>query len=143
MIIAEDKFVINSSREKTEQLVMKAMISALQPERMHASDERSFRAMVRVNIGSIHLPVHMEGEITSPSNPLEFMIKLKGLDGIIWLNQKAIFTLKSIDGDTTEVASQLMAEAMSTVTRIFLLWKVKRFAAEILEDFEKYLRRWS
>ena len=143
MIIANRKFSVNSPLKRIEPLVMKAMINALQPERMEASDERSFRAIVRAKLGPIHLPMHMEGEITSPTNPLEFMIKLKGQGGIIWLNQKAVFSLTSLHGDQTEVSCKLVAANMATLMRIFLLWRVKSFAADILDGFEKQLRQWS
>lgn len=68
---------------------MKAMIDALQPEMMEASDEKSFRAVVKTKIGPIALPMRMAGEIISQFNPLEFMTKIRGQGGLIWLDQKA------------------------------------------------------
>ena len=143
MIIANRRFSINSPLERIEQLVMKAVIEALQPERLEASDEKSFQAMVKAKMGPLNLPMHMAGEIISPSNPLEFMIKLKGQGGLIWLNQKATFTLTSLDKDKTEVACELVAVGMAPLLRIFLLWKVKSFAADILGGFENQLRQWA
>ncbi|MFC1872549.1 hypothetical protein ACFLYV_02375 [Chloroflexota bacterium] len=141
MIIAEKKCVINGSPELVEQLVMKAIISALRPEKLQASDERHFQAVVRVGLGLIRLSVDMAGEVLSPHNPLKFMIRLKGLAGVIRLELMSTFILKSNDVDTTEVVSQLRAEVMSIVISLFLLWKVKRFAVEILQGFENNLKR--
>ena len=68
MIIANKKFVIDSFLARAEQLVMKAIVEALQPEMMEASDEKSFRAVGKTKIGPIALPMRMAGEIISQFN---------------------------------------------------------------------------
>ena len=143
MIIAESEFTIDSPQERVEELLMKAMISALQPEGMDASDERSFVAMVRAKIGPIGLPLDMVGEVVSPTNPMEFMIKFRGQGGIIWLNQKATFTLTPINEGKTEVMCQVDAEGMATLLKTLLMWRIRSFANEILQSFETRLRQWA
>jgi len=110
---------------------------------MEASDEKSFRAVVKTKIGPIALPMRMAGEIISQLNPVEFMIKIRGQGGLIWLDQKAKFILTSLAKGKTEVECELVAEGMSPIVRIFLIWRVKSFAAEILDGFEERLKQWA
>ncbi len=143
MIISERKFVINIPQERVEQLIMKAMVNALQPERLCASNDKCFRAMVRASIGPIKVPIDMEGEIMSLSNPLIFMMRLRGLWGIFCLNQRATFMLVAIDKDKTQIETKVIAEDMALLVKIFMLWKVKRFAVDVLDRFENQLREYA
>jgi len=143
MVIAEREFIINSSPDRIGQLMMKAMIEALQPEMMEASDEKFFRCRVRAKIGPLSLPVYITGEITTPVNPVEMMTRISGLGRLIGLNQRTLFEFRSIEKTKTAITSRIVMEDMTTLVRVCLLWRIKRFATDILERFEMCLRSWA
>jgi hypothetical protein len=50
--------------------------------------------------------------------------------------------VKGSDKAPTEVAAKLEAERMSPLLHTFLLWKVKNFARDFLNNVERLLKDW-
>ena len=145
MIIAEAKFIVNTSRERIWQLLLKAMMNCVSFERMQLIDARNFQGQLTMKMGFISLPMDVKLELADLS-PLEFLVtllKAKSLLGIIWLNQRATFTLLAVDKGKTEVSCQVAEEGMATLLRMFFLWKVKSFASLVLKGVEDRLRQWA
>ncbi len=145
MIITETKFIIESSRERIWQVLLKAMMSCLPFERMQLVDEKKFCAVLPIKIGFVALPMNVKIEIVdmSPPEVLETILKAKSLAGVIWLNQRATFTLQATDEGKTEVACRIVVEEMATLLRVVCLWKVKRFVADTFKEIEGRLKQWA
>ena len=95
-------------------------------------------------MGFISLPMNVEMDIidVSPLESLATVLKTKGMRGMVWLNQKATFRLTMMGEGKTEVACKTVEEGMSTLLRVFLLWKVKSFAEGAFKSLEERLRQW-
>lgn len=145
MIIAERKFLIESSQERIWELILKAVLRFMPFERIEILSDRSFRALLRIKMGFISLPMNVEMSIMSVSPPesLVTVLKTKGMLGMVWLNQKATFRLTMIEDGKTEVACKTVEEGMATLLRVFLLWKVKSFAEDAFKSLEERLRQWA
>lgn len=145
MIIAERKFTINSSRERIWECIIKALMRCIPFEGMQFADERSFSAILRMKMGFITLPVRIKMEIIDmvKLESIVTTLQARGLGGLVWFNQKATFTLTTVDESKTEVASKMEAEGMAFLLRTLLLWKVKGFARETLDGLEVLLKQWT
>ncbi len=145
MIIADTKFVINSSRERIWECLIMALMRCIPFERMEFADERSFSALLKIRIGFIALPMQVKMDIVDIIEPETIVttLKARGMRGMVWLNQKATFKLTAIDKAKTEVAGKLVAEGMATILRIFLLWRVKSFASDSLVSVKGLLKEWT
>jgi len=145
MIIAEAKFIVNISRERIWQLLLKAMMNCVSFERMQLIDERNFHGQLPMKMGFIPLRMDVKLQLSDVS-PLELLVtllKAKSMLGIIWLNQRVTFTLRAVDKDKTEISCQVVEEGMATLLRVFFLWKVKSFASLVLKGVEDNLRQWA
>ena len=145
MIIAEKKFVINSSQQRIWELLLKAVLRFMPFEKMRPLTEKSVRALLKVKMGFISMPMDVEVEVTEASPP-EFMITMlrsKAMGGIVWINQKATFTLTPISEDKTEVACQIADDGMGIIVKLFLLWRVKTVSQEAFNGLEERLRQWA
>ena len=144
MIIAERIFVIDSSREKIWELILKAVLRFMPFERIDIRSEKIISALLRMKIWFISVPMNVEIEIAemSPPESMVTILRTKGILGMVWLNQKATFRLATIGTGETEVACRTVDEGMSSLLRMFLLRKVKSFAEEALENLENLLRKW-
>ena len=145
MIIADKKFIINSSREKIWECVLKALMRCMSFEAMQFTNERAFSALLRLRIGFIALPMHVKVEIVNIEKfeTIEAKIRAKGMGELIWFNQRVSFTLMAINKSKTEVTAEIVNERMALVLRTLLLWKVKNFARETLDRLEVLLRQWT
>ena len=114
-------------------------------EGMQFADERSFSAILRMRMGFLTLPVRIKMEIIDivKLESIATTLQARGLGGLVWFNQKATFTLTTVDESKTEVASKMEAEGMATFLRIFLLWKVKSFARDSLDSVGVLLKKWT
>ena len=145
MVIAEKKFTIDTSRERIWSLILKAVLRFMPFERMEVLSEKNFRALLRIKMGFISLPMKVDIEIADISAPefLVTVIKAKGMRGMVWLNQKSTFKLRKIGEDKTEIACELEEEGMAPLLRMFFLPKVKSFAEDAFKSFEERLRQWA
>ena len=145
MIIAEKKFIINSSRERIWECIIRALMRCIPFEGIQFADERSFAALLKIKIGFITLPMQAKMDIVDIVEPetLVTTLNMRGMQGLVWLNQKSTFSLTAIDENKTEVAGKLAAEGIAPLLRLFLLWKVKSFARESLDNVADLLVQWA
>lgn len=145
MIIADRKFVINSSRERIWEVLVRALMTCIKLEGMELEDEKTFRAQLKVRMGFIALPMHVKMEIIDILEPetLVTVLKGRGVGGMVWLNQKASFTLTSIDEGKTELACKWMVKEMGSLVRMLLLWKVKSFVTAALDSIKDLVEEWT
>jgi len=145
LIIADRKFTINSPRERIWEYIIMALMRCMSFEGMQFADERSFSAILRMKMGFITLPVRIKMEIIDivKLESIVTTLQARGLGGLVWFNQKATFTLTTVDESKTEVASKMEAEGMAFLLRTLLLWKVKGFARETLDSLEVLLKQWT
>ena len=145
MMISERKFTIDASQERIWSLIIKAVLRFMPFERMEVLSEKNFRALLRIKVGFISMPMKVNMEIVSIAAPesLVTVIKAKGIRGMIWLDQKSTFKLTKIGENKTEIACELEEEGMSPILRMFLLPMVKSFAKDAFNKFEERLRQWA
>ncbi len=145
MIIAERKFVIDSSQQRIWALLLKSVLRFMPFERMRPLSESSVSALLRVKMGFISLPMAVEVEITDASPPerMVTVLKSKGMGGMVWLRQRATFSLALVGEGKTEVTCKIAEEGMGILVRMFLLPRVKTFARESFNGLEERLRRWA
>ena len=145
MIIAESNFVIDSSRKRIWELLLKSVLRFMPFERIKPLSEKSVRALLKVRMGFISLPMDVEVEIVeaSPPETMVTVLKARGMGGIIWLKQRATFTLVPVGDDKTEVSCKIGLEGMSIIVRTFLLRLVKSFALDSFTGLEERLRKWA
>jgi carbon monoxide dehydrogenase subunit G len=145
MIIAEKKFIISSSQQRIWELLLKAVLRFMPFEKMRPLTEKSVRALLKVKMGFISMPMDVEVEVTqtSPPESMITMLRSKAMGGIVWINQKATFTLTPISEDKTEVACQIADDGMGIIVRLFLLWRVKTVSQEAFDGLEERLRQWA
>jgi len=145
MVIAEKAFIISSSQQRIWEILMKAVLRFMPLERMKPQSEKSVRALLRVKMGLISLPLDVEVEIVDASPPtlLVTTLRAKGMGGVIWLNQRSTFTLTSISEGKTEVACKIAEEGMAILLRVFFLKGIKDFAGDAFSKLEERLRQWA
>ncbi len=145
MIVADKNFIIDSPRERVWQLLLRVVMRCMPFESMELVDEKNYFALLKIGIGCIALPVRVQIEITDIFEPesLVTILKARGMGGMVWLNQKATFTLTSLSESKTQVTCNLVAQGMARLLRIFFLWRVKSFAQGSLENIEALLRQWA
>ena len=145
MMISEKKFTIDTSWERIWSLILKAVLRFMPFERMEVLSEKNFRALLRIKMGFISLPMKVNIEIADISAPesLVTVIKAKGIRGLVWLNLKSTFRLTKIGEGKTEIACELEEEEMAPLLRMFFLPKVKSFAGDAFKSFEERLRQWA
>ena len=143
-LIACRKFVVEASSERVWSLLGGVVVGSLPGlERMHAIDESSFTALLRLKAGFIRLSMHLKGQVTADAahpESLAFLIEAKRWGGLVQLNQKVKFTISSIDTDKTEVVCESMAQGMRLLTRLFLLGRIRSMARITLCGIEKRLQ---
>lgn len=144
MILAERKFVINSSQQRIWELLLKSVLRFMPFERMRPQSEKSVRALLRVGVGFISLPMDVEVEVvnTSPPESMVTVLKSKGMGGIVWINQRATFTLTPVSEGKTEVACKIEEDGMGIMVRLFLLWRVRTVAQDAFKGLNARLKRW-
>lgn len=144
-ILAERKFVISSSQQRIWELLLKSVLRFMPFERMRPLSEKSVRALLRVRIGFISLPLDVEVEVVdaSPPESMFTVLKSKGMGGLVWLNQKATFTLTPVTEGETEVACKIISEGMGPLVRVFLLRRVRIFAQNAFNRLEELLKQWA
>jgi len=145
MIIEERKFIIDASRERIWDLLLRTTLRLMPFERCNIHSQNEFSAILRVKIAFISLPMQVEIKIVDivPPETLNTILKAKGMGGIVWLDQKSTFKLMPIDEDKTEIDAKIVAEGMSPLIRAFLLPMVKSFARDSLKNLEERLRQWA
>jgi len=145
MIIAESNFSIESPRQRIWELLLKSVLRFMPFERIKPLSEKSVRALLKVKMGFISLPMNVMVEIVeaTPPESLVTVLEARGMGGIIWLKQRATFKLASAGEAKTEVACKIALEDMGAIVKIFLLRKVKTFARDSFTGLEDRLRKWA
>lgn len=145
MMIAEKTFKVAGSQEKIWEFLTKALLRSIPFEQVQFTDERGFSALLRLKVGSLTFPTKVTVAILNMVEPETFVAKisLTGMGGIIQLDQIASFDVKGSNNAPTEVAAKLEAERMSPLLQTFLLWKVKSFARDSLNNVERLLKDWA
>lgn len=142
-VFSERKFVLEASQERIWGLLGRVIIDSLEMERFHARDDRNFNALTKVKVAFITITMQVSGTMTdiSPPKALSVLLEVKGIGGMIQLNQKTTFTLSARNKDQTEMVCQMSGERIGFPLGIFLMPRVKSFAGEILESIERRLRQ--
>jgi carbon monoxide dehydrogenase subunit G len=145
MLIGERKFIIDASRQRIWDLLLRATMRLMPFERCNIRSQTEFSAMLKMKVGPITLPMQVEMKIVDivPPESLDTILKAKGMGGIAWINQKSTFKLTAIDGGKTEVDAKIFAEGMSPLIRLFFLPKVRSFAGDSYKLLEERLRQWA
>ena len=145
MIIAQRKFVIDSPRERIWELILRAVMRLMPFEKMEIKNPRSFGALLKVKIGPITLSMQAQGDIVDivPPESVVTVLKARGMGGLVWLNQRAIFTLTPVAEGKTEINCEVADEGMAPLLRTLLSWKVKSFTEEAFKGLEERLRQWA
>lgn len=145
MIIAEKEFIISSSQQRIWELLLKAVLRFMPFERMRPLTEKSVRALLKVKMGFISMPMDVEVEVTqtSPPESMITMLRSKAMGGIVWINQKATFNLESVGEDKTRVSCKIEDDGMGIIVRLFLLWRVKAISREAFTALEERLSQWA
>ncbi len=145
MLIGERKFIIDASRQRIWDLLLRATMRLLPFERCNIRSQTEFSAVLKMKVGPITLPMQVEMEIVDivPPESMDTMLKAKGMGGIAWINQKSTFKLTAIDEGKTEVEAKIFAEGMSPLLKWFFLPMVRSFAADSYKFLEERLRQWA
>jgi carbon monoxide dehydrogenase subunit G len=145
MFIGERKFIIDASRQRIWDLLLRATMRLMPFERCDIHSQTEFSALLRMKMGPITLPMQVEIKIVDIVSPesLNTILKAKGMGGIVWINLKSIFKLTAIDGGKTEVDAKIFAEGMSPLLRLLFLPKVRSFARNSYKFLEERLRQWA
>ncbi len=145
MIVADKNFILDSPRERVWQLLLRVVMRCMPFESMELVDEKNFVARLKIGIGFIAVPMRVQIGITDIFEPesLVTILKARGMGGMVWLNQKATFTLTSLSESKTQVTCNLVAQGMARLLRVFFLWKVKSFVQDSLDNIEALLRQWA
>jgi carbon monoxide dehydrogenase subunit G len=145
MIIAESSFTIDSSQQRIWELLLKSVLRFMPFERIKPLSEKSVTALLKVRMGFISLPMNVMVEIVEATPPqlMVTVLEARGMGGIIWLKQRATFTLTSADDEKTEVGCKIALEGMGIMVRIFLMRLVKTFARDSFQGLEDRLRKWA
>lgn len=144
MILADKKFVIAGSRERIWGLLLKSVLRSMSFERMKPLSESSVSALLQVKLGFLSLPMQVRVEVQEASAPehMVAVIDSKGMGGIIWVKQKATFTLRPANDGNTEVSCNIADDGMGFVVRALLLWRLKSVARATFNGIEELLTQW-
>lgn len=142
-VIAERKFTIDASRERLWAVLGRAIIDSLELEQFYARDDRNFSALTRVKVVFITVTMQVRGEMSdvSPPESLSVLLEVKGIGGIVQLNQKVTFTLDAVDTSHTQVVCKSTVQNIGLLRRIILIPMIKSFTKRIFENTEKLFRR--
>ena len=145
MLIAERKFVVEATRERIWELLLRATLRLMPFERCNIRSETAFSALLRMKVAFVSLPMDVDMNIVDivPPETLNTELKAKGMGGMVWINQKSTFALKSVGEDKTEVTATIVAEGMAPVLRLFFVPMVKKFAAASFKSLEERLKQWA
>ena len=145
MLVTERKFVIDATRERIWELLLRATLRLMPFERCNIRSQTEFSALLRMKVAFISLPMQVEMNIVDivPPETLNTILKAKGMGGIVWINQKSTFTLTSAGEGKTEVNAKIVAEGMAPLLRVFFLPMVKSFARDAFKNLEERLRQWA
>ena len=143
-IIAEKTFLVEGSQKRAWDCLTKALLRAMPLEQMNFINERSFSALLMMEMGPLSLPVRMNLEITELEEPERMISKIKavGMIGLIRFEQTTSFSLHATGPGQTQIMGKMAAENMSFVLNFFLLKKVKNFARQSLDQVESLLKQW-
>ena len=142
MLIAERTFVIDATRERIWELLLRATLRLMPFERCNIRSETAFSALLRMKVAFVSLPMDVDMNIVDivPPETLNTELKAKGMGGMVWINQKSTFALKAVGESKTEVTAIIVAEGMAHILKIFFVPMVKKFAAASFKNLEELLR---
>ncbi len=145
MFITDRKFVIDATRERIWELLLRATLRLMPFERCNIRSQTEFSALLRMKIAFISLPMQVEMNIVDivPPETLNTILKAKGMGGIVWINLKSTFNLTPIDEGKTEVDAKIVAEGMAPLLRAFFLPMVRSFTRDSFKNLEERLRQWA
>jgi carbon monoxide dehydrogenase subunit G len=145
MLIAERKFIINASRQRIWDLLLRATMRLMPFERCNIRSQTEFDAVLKMKVGPITLPMQVDMQIVDiiPPESLDTMLKAKGMGGIAWINQKSTFKLTEISEGKTEVDAKIFAEGMSALLKSFFLPMIRNFAENSYKLLEERLTQWA
>ncbi len=145
MLIAERTFVIDANRERIWELLLRATLRLMPFERCNIRSETAFSALLRMKVAFVSLPMDVDMNIVNivPPETLNTELKAKGMGGLVWINQKSTFALKSVGEGKTEVKATIVAEGMAPILKLFFIPLVKKFAADSFKNLEERLRQWA
>lgn len=142
--LAERKFTIDASQERVWNLLGRVIFRSLPGlERIQIKDQDRFSALLRVTLGLITLNMDVNAEMVdiSPPQSLAVVLHMKGVGGMVRLNQKVMFALSPVHQNKTEVSSTAMGERAGPVFRIIFMRRAKSFAHDIFRSIEERLRQ--
>ena len=145
MLIAERKFVVEATRERIWELLLRATLRLMPFERCNIRSETAFSALLRMKVAFISMPMDVDMNIVDivPPETLNTELKAKGMGGLVWINQKSTFALKTVGGNKTEVTATIVAEGMAPILKFFFVPMVKKFAGESFKNLEGRLKQWA
>lgn len=143
MIVAEEKFVINTSQERVWELVGDAIIGSLQLERMQIMDENNFAGVVKMRMGFIRLPLHLKIQLVDVAAPSSLTAKVvaKTKPAMLAITEETKIVLTPINNSQTEVMAKASVGEMGPLLRLLLFWKIRSFAQDVLGGIRKYFER--
>jgi carbon monoxide dehydrogenase subunit G len=145
LILAQSKFVIKAPLDRVWSLMGRVITSTMPGlERMKLIDESNFRAVMKVKVAFITIPMQLLGHISGGGYDTGILIvslKAKGMKGLVKLNQRVKFTITVLNDNEIEVGCQSIAEGLGFLSRLLLLGMVKKMGKDILVRIEKRLKQ--
>ena len=145
LALAQSEFVVKAPIDRVWSLMGRVITSTMPGlERMKPVDESNFRAILRVKVAFISIPMRLLGQVGGggyETGTLTVNLKAKGMGGIIKLNQKVKFTITAVNEDETEVGCEAVAEDLDLLSRVLLLGIVRKMGKDILAKIEKRLKQ--
>ena len=132
MLIAERTFVVDADRERVWELLLRATLRLMPFEKCNIRSQTEFSALLKMKVAFISLPMQVDMNLVDivPPETMKTLLTAKGMGGIVWINQKSIFTLTEAGKGKTEVKATIVAEGMAPILKIFFVPMVKSFAAD-------------
>ena len=145
MLIAERKFVIDATRQRIWDLLLRTTLRLMPFEKCYIQSDTEFSAVLRMRMAFIAVPMQVNIKIVemTPPETMVTVLKAKGMGGLAWINQKSTFNLTQVDENKTEVTCRIEAEDMARLLRWFFLPRVKSFARDAYQNLEERLKQWA
>jgi hypothetical protein len=142
--IAERNFIVEAPQKRVWDLLGPALLnSPIGLERMEVLDENHVRAETRLRFASIPITLHLLVVVLELLEPERMVVALnsKALAGLVCLDQKIVFSLRSKGDHETEVIIESIAERINPLVFWAMAKKAKSMAKTTLEGIEQTLKR--
>jgi len=145
MLIGERKFIVDASRQRIWDLLLRATMRLMPFERCNIHSQTEFSALLRIKVGPIRLPMQVQINIVDivPPESLNTILDAKGMGGVAWIKQKVTFRLSPVGENKTEVDSKTFTEGISPILKLLFLPIVKGFVVDSYKLLEERLRQWA